>query len=763
MAKLTVEHAGRVYAACIGIEHFPSAPEWDLPGAASDALRFARWLTASGVPAVNVSLLASAVPSQVKRLRSEAAAAGIAWQEAVSRDQLMHHFTSTLEKLDGELLYVYWGGHGVLDQDERWLLFGPDASPSDPCCLDVHDLYTHMTRASLRGFGQQVFFIDACATFLEWHSMPNAPAIARFSTGPRRRVDRFAWHAVAPGQTAENNPAELTGVFSKALLDWLEHSGRGFRPNLVSLAAYLTECFTAGGAAAQTPTRHWIQHLDGSTDQIEPADIDEMAQRDVELTLYRLTKGDAARIDRYQNYVYRTGSQASLPQRTMPGFARFLLSRPRAMAALVEILAEEDRTAADSCLALARRLQIPGLLSAAEHGQLLQLLSRQPGLSLARLLEVLDQAFNFSVPPWTARIAEFDDSLERLVFCTRMLERHVGGLSFTDNASQLVPPLIKFTEHLAMLVEGDLRVETRAWGDRVACRLGVAAAGIEERRRDAENWAERQAGHRQRPRLVVQLFPETDDLATASRFTCTIWTGAGAETLKQHAASSSHPLSSGQVVRRIQRAAAELAAVDAEPLVVEVVLRQEHIQLPVDTWDGADPTDAVPMILSVERPVVLRCAPLANSVREGTRRTELKNRWLQRANGTVVSLRDADVVDSSAYGALLRDKTAARAAIHASQQHREKLIQIALYLGYPVILWARGPQMQLPDDQFAPLALHGDAEGLPERLRAHLAANCGSQTASRPALFWENPDHLLPESPLLTDPAAAAVERSEHR
>ncbi|MEU6085316.1 hypothetical protein ABZ865_00655 [Streptomyces sp. NPDC047085] len=260
-----------IHAVAVGLERYPRHPEWNLPGAAGDAMRFAQWLRKGGVPSGNIQLLLAPVEGSLPKLDAQAREAQLTWCEAQSRDQLMDVFTFDLNSRAGEVLYVFWGSHGVLDYGDRRLLLCPDASLNDKRCIDVTDLREHLARADLPGFRKQVFFFDTCATFLEYHHQETGPAVAAFPSAPRRSIEQFLLHASAAGQVAENDAVLRSGVFSHAVLDWLEEHALDLRPDLTSLVEHakgrFDELYTAGGPP-QTPISVHIRALDGSEYQL---------------------------------------------------------------------------------------------------------------------------------------------------------------------------------------------------------------------------------------------------------------------------------------------------------------------------------------------------------------------------------------------------------------------------------------------------------------------------------------------------------------
>jgi len=82
MAGLNRTRPGDVHAVVVGLENYPRASEMSLPGAAGNAVRFARWLRDGGVPKENITLLLSALEESLPDIAVEAEAADLAWRGA---------------------------------------------------------------------------------------------------------------------------------------------------------------------------------------------------------------------------------------------------------------------------------------------------------------------------------------------------------------------------------------------------------------------------------------------------------------------------------------------------------------------------------------------------------------------------------------------------------------------------------------------------------------------------------------------------------
>lgn len=756
-----------VHAVVVGLERYPKHPDWDLTGAVGDALRFARWLRKGGVPAANIQLLLAPGEESRRRLEIQTRAAELTWCPAWTRDQLMDAFTSDLDRHTGELLYVFWGGHGILDHGDRRLLLCPDASLKDKRCIDTTDLREYLTRDDLRGFGQQVLFFDACATFLEHHHQRTGPAVAPFPRSPRREVEQFLLCAAAAGQVAENDAALGSGVFSHSLLDWLEGNAADLRPDLAALADHVK----AGVSASQTPVSFHMHAMDGSEERSvlpgRPFLLPSPDRDQIALALRNRLTDDDLRA-RCIEHLASACPQARLgPSPSDDQTAHALLTVERAMAALVEALHERNRQAADLFLALGRSLGAPGLLSPLEYASLGQLLGRTPALPpMAQVIAAVRAALPLErgwLPP--AAGEPHGTTAGQLMACVEHFEQHTGGLSMVRPGRQLVPAVVRFTELLAAVTPG-ARDALHTWGDRVARRLGVDAGGLAERRADAAAWAGSLRGAGRPPRVVAQLDAEAPDrTADGPRFTCVMWVDTGSGELVRAAEQSGTPLSPRDVVRHIQRTVSQLRALtdpSAPPAVVEILLQPDALHLPVDSWNGADDEDPLPLLLGVEHATVLRCAPLSAPEREEQRRAELERRWAGRHNDKVVHLDHRHAEGHAAYGALKTDAGAARAVVRAGPPGRDRLVQAALLLGYPVVLWDRQATGPTPDAHFTPLRPEASVEGLPWRIRDYRARACADPAAhpACPALLLEDAEHPLPPVLSLTELADAECSDS---
>ncbi|WP_327364101.1 effector-associated domain 2-containing protein [Streptomyces sp. NBC_01296] len=215
----------RTFAVVVGIERYAAGPDWDLPGPAGDALRFRSWLLRLGVPEQNILLHLNPLTGSDVPYRP------------ADHATLRQLVVSGLHPLRGEALWVWWGGHGVLDRAERLRLFCEDATTADKRNLDLDSMRRTLASDALPGFGRQIWIVDACQTFEEEYGFQHTLPAETLPVG--RRVQshhQTLLLAATRGQRATNDPVRGTGLFSASVLEALD-----------------SRCGPVGGGARQWP------------------------------------------------------------------------------------------------------------------------------------------------------------------------------------------------------------------------------------------------------------------------------------------------------------------------------------------------------------------------------------------------------------------------------------------------------------------------------------------------------------------------------
>lgn len=245
----------RTYAVLVGVERYAAGPGWDIDGPAADAARFASWLRSCQVPASQIFLLASALPANTDKLT----ATGLTVRPA-DRETVHTVLTRELRTRQSDLLFVYWGGHGVIDQDGRRLLFYADATEADKRNLDIDSLLRSLASEFFPYHPRQLLIVDACQGLADAERWTYRLPAEMFPAG-RRRASGREQHlllAASPGQRAANLDRSQTGVFTSAVLDEL---GEKWPPDGARLAESLDRRFRSGAGSDrehQNPFHIWL-------------------------------------------------------------------------------------------------------------------------------------------------------------------------------------------------------------------------------------------------------------------------------------------------------------------------------------------------------------------------------------------------------------------------------------------------------------------------------------------------------------------------
>ncbi|MEU1176427.1 caspase family protein [Streptomyces sp. NPDC005820] len=206
-------HPAHVHALIVGIESYAAGPHWNLPGPVDDALRFRTLMHAAGVPEANLHLHLAPLPGTTPAHPYRPA------DHASLRAALVGDLSSVA---DGRHLWVWWGGHGVLDHTDRLRLLCADATVPDKRSIDFDSSLARFRTDAVPGFDRQLWLADVCETFEEdlafRHSLPTDTLPAGRRDAERRQVEI---RAAGRGRRARNDPERRTGLFSEIVLELL--------------------------------------------------------------------------------------------------------------------------------------------------------------------------------------------------------------------------------------------------------------------------------------------------------------------------------------------------------------------------------------------------------------------------------------------------------------------------------------------------------------------------------------------------------------
>ncbi|MFJ8079320.1 trypsin-like peptidase domain-containing protein [Streptomyces sp. NPDC096205] len=466
--------------------------------------------------------------------------------------------------------------------------------------------------------------------------------------------------------------------------------------------------------------------LDGGAE--EPLDWDDPVHVMIKQALYPVLSTRSETVDYGRRLALACGVApgSDITPPAAREFADFLLTHPRALAALTEILRRDNPEAADRLLAAGGLSVVPRLLSPKEHAHLRGQLRALDRTVLTRLPEVVRAA----LPHLAAGTVgdTVDAVLDRL--------EALPGDGRTSGDERRVPALLRVMEYLGALCPGPERARLRMWADGVAHRLGIPRAALGERRSDALEWARAVRGRTTRVRVLVQV-----TRAGRGRHRLRLWCDEGAGP-RQVSTDSVRTYSAAEAAREVLRVLDSLtpSAEDERPPLVEVLVDRTGLNLPVDEWAARDPDDLVPGVLGVEFPLVVHCPELLR--RHGRFIAHWRSRWSRLDSGKtflVSAAMDRDTI----YSRLVNQLDTVRVSVDVPPGQRDGIVQTCLALGIPVVVWDRGRDGGSHSvEHMAQVATPELPDGV-RSYRANAKAN-PPEFPGRPVLAWADADRTVP-------------------
>ncbi len=258
--KITPE---RTYALIVGIDQYALGSGASLDGPAQHGRRFADWLCSRGVPSQNIILLLSPLDSNSNLIEQWSGPE----KGSATRKQVGDAINLTLRQCRGDLLYIFWAGHGIMTPDRKRRLFYADTTAADWNNLLLDSLLTHLGSHLLSGFLRQIILVDTCANY-EKRVPRTLPGDEFLSGEPLPYREQFVLFSTKAWQRAKNLTQEQTGLFFKYLLEELKGEPQSsWPPEMDLLAGRLKTRFDAleqRGIAKQTPISIWSRTWDGT-------------------------------------------------------------------------------------------------------------------------------------------------------------------------------------------------------------------------------------------------------------------------------------------------------------------------------------------------------------------------------------------------------------------------------------------------------------------------------------------------------------------
>nr|WP_260859881.1 caspase family protein [Streptomyces cupreus] len=204
----------RTFALVVGIESYGIGRGMDLSGPARDAVRFAEWLTGTaGVPKSNLRLLLSPLARNEVGVEAKPA----------TRENVEDALFEDLPHCDGDLLWIYWAGHGFLDPTHQLLLPYADATAGYTTHLNLTSALRWWQSNKVGGgrFRRLVTIGDSCRIDTRRAQRVGFPKV-EYPTGRHTDRKQFTLYAARPGETARNRAELEAGQFTDTLLRHLQ-------------------------------------------------------------------------------------------------------------------------------------------------------------------------------------------------------------------------------------------------------------------------------------------------------------------------------------------------------------------------------------------------------------------------------------------------------------------------------------------------------------------------------------------------------------
>jgi hypothetical protein len=261
--------AARTYAVVVGIEQYEAGQEWDLDGAADSAVRIINWLRRCEIPARNITALLSPLDSNRSKVEQALADLGLPGEPMPATvEKIRQVVTEQLPEKDGDLLILFWSGHGVVDRRLQRRLFCADAGVHAKYNINVTGLLAALSGRNFRGLRRQVIIVDACANFVHEMRLRLQAPESEFALGDPQPVNRDGLVAASQGERAVLDRKASLG---QVVADWLDEHAPTLPPPTDLLISDVLKHFgqlRADGVTAQHPVRiqeilHGTEHVFG--------------------------------------------------------------------------------------------------------------------------------------------------------------------------------------------------------------------------------------------------------------------------------------------------------------------------------------------------------------------------------------------------------------------------------------------------------------------------------------------------------------------
>lgn len=241
-------------AVLIGIENYGEGID-PLRGPQTDVFRMAKKLKECGVLPKNIWCFANGPEKKPSWLVNPI-------QEPTS-DILHRFFGQKLKELDGNVLIVYYAGHGIVMPDESRRLLCMDAKVGDRQNLNLDVVRVFLASDAFDGkfTERQIFIGDICGSYADYNPINEAYPNRDFGQPSPREVRQTSLFASLMGYGALNDDEAQDGVFSRLLLEQLNGSPKDWDAAKI-VNAVKERC--AQLELNEMPVPTFLEWLDGS-------------------------------------------------------------------------------------------------------------------------------------------------------------------------------------------------------------------------------------------------------------------------------------------------------------------------------------------------------------------------------------------------------------------------------------------------------------------------------------------------------------------
>jgi len=253
----------QTFALVVGIAKYQES-SWNITSGATvkDALKFACWLHERGVPASNIKLCLSPLKENQELINCGLSV------EHCTLESIINIIYNFLSKKTGDLLYIFWAGHGLITSERERRLLCADATEQNWQNIDLHTLLLLLSSESFQ-IRNHICIIDACANYLleSEGGSTNLGGVIFNSGKPRTDSQSFVLFATREGEKAKVSAQSQTGYFSQAVLSVLKNKpSEPFVPDMKDVAQEVKQQVVSLNKTQQ-PTYFYSRSWDGEVEK----------------------------------------------------------------------------------------------------------------------------------------------------------------------------------------------------------------------------------------------------------------------------------------------------------------------------------------------------------------------------------------------------------------------------------------------------------------------------------------------------------------